>query len=99
MDQADSAPHILTVYGFLGAVFAFNALCFIPLGHLASRLMTRQPKLKSYSWNLTGSLLGILLFYCVSFLWAPPLDMDSRGRFGADDISLPKCRRLAAVGC
>ncbi|HEV8485899.1 MAG TPA: hypothetical protein VGV87_20320 [Blastocatellia bacterium] len=72
LDQADSAPHILTVYGFLGAVFAFNALCFIPLGHLASRLMTRQSKLKSYSWNLTGSLLGIVLFYCVSFLWAPP---------------------------
>jgi hypothetical protein len=72
LDQADSAPHIFTVYGFLAAIFAFNALCFIPLGQLASRLMARQPKLKSYSWNLAGSLMGIVVFYCVSFLWAPP---------------------------
>ena len=59
--------------GFIAAVFAFNALCFIPLGHLASRLMLRKEKLVSYSWNLVGSLIGILLFSLLSFIWAPPL--------------------------
>src|SRR5262245_25130507 len=72
LEQADTAAHILTVYGFLAATFAFNALCFIPLGQLASRLMVRRPRLNAYSWNLIGSLAGILLFYCVSFIWAPP---------------------------
>jgi len=64
--------HIITVYGFLIMIFALNALCFIPLGHLASRLMIRREKLSSYSWNLAGSLMGILLFSLISFAWAPP---------------------------
>jgi spermidine synthase len=34
--------------------------------------MMRREKLIAYSWNLVGSLLGILLFYFLSFLWAPP---------------------------
>ena len=41
-------------------------------GQLASRLMGRLPKLRAYGWNLIGSLAGILLFYVVSFFWAPP---------------------------
>lgn len=64
--------HIITDYGFLVMIFALNALCFIPLGHLASRLMMRREKLISYSWNLVGSLLGIVLFSLISFAWAPP---------------------------
>src|SRR5215469_13065544 len=37
---------------FLAAVFVLNALMFIPLGHLAGRLMSRIPKIQSYSINL-----------------------------------------------
>jgi len=70
--QAREINHIIIVYGFLILIFAFNALCFIPLGHLASRLMMRRQKLVSYSWNLIGSLVGILLFSSISFMWAPP---------------------------
>jgi SAM-dependent methyltransferase len=72
MDQARETQQILAVYGFLVAVFAFNALCFVPLGHLVSRLMGRMEKLRSYSWNLLGSLFGIFLFYLLSFFWTPP---------------------------
>lgn len=72
LQQTDEIHHIATAYGFMGVVFAFNTLCFVPLGHLTSRLMMRQQKLTSYSWNLVGSLLGILLFNLLSFLWAPP---------------------------
>ena len=59
-------------YFFLATTFAFNALCFIPLGQLVSRLMMRKNKLAAYSWNLIGSLLGIILFFIISLLWLPP---------------------------
>jgi len=72
MGQAGGTQQIVAVYGFLVAVFAFNALCFVPLGHLVSRLMGRMEKLRSYSWNLLGSLIGIFLFYLLSFFWTPP---------------------------
>jgi hypothetical protein len=71
--QASEISHIMTVYGLLIVVFVFNALCFIPLGQLVARLMARQSSsLVAYSWNLAGSLLGIVLFGVLSFLWAPP---------------------------
>jgi predicted membrane-bound spermidine synthase len=72
LSQTRDIIHILVVYGFLIVIFAFNALCFVPLGHLASRLMMRRQKLVSYGWNLIGSLAGILLFSFISFIWAPP---------------------------
>ena len=72
LKQIGGIDHLAAVYGFLSMVFVFNALTFVPLGHLTSRLMMRQRKLVSYSWNLAGSLLGILLFSCISFMWAPP---------------------------
>ncbi len=70
--SAGSYSRAMAVYGFMVAVYAFNAVCFIPLGHLASRLMLRRGKLVAYSWNLAGSLLGIVLFNVLSFMWAPP---------------------------
>ncbi len=72
LGQTESLSHVVTVYGFLVLVFAFNALCFVPLGQLASRLMMREDKLPAYGWNLVGSLGGILLFSIVSFAWTPP---------------------------
>jgi spermidine synthase len=58
---------------FLSAVFVLNALMFIPLGHLAGRLMDRLPRLESYGLNLLGSLAGIGLFFLLSLLWTGPL--------------------------
>lgn len=72
LGQAEGLSHILTAYGFLILTFAFNALCFIPIGQLASRLMMRRDKLVAYGWNLLGSLAGILLFALVSYAWTPP---------------------------
>lgn len=73
LQQADAWFHAAAVYGFLLFVFCFNALCFIPLGQLASRVMARPPRLVAYGWNLLGSLAGIALFFVVSALWAPPV--------------------------
>jgi hypothetical protein len=72
IEHVAASSQALTVYGFLLAIFASNALCFIPLGHLTSRLMLRREKLAAYGWNLAGSLLGILSFSLVSFAWTPP---------------------------
>lgn len=72
LQQSQDWVHAGTVYGFLFFVFSLNALSFIPLGQLASRLMGRSPRLIAYSWNLVGSLAGILAFYALSLVWAPP---------------------------
>src|SRR3989339_799312 len=72
MTSAYDFCHLLHVYGFIIMVYSLNVLCFIPLGQLASHLMLRQEKLISYSWNLIGSLLGIILFTLLSALWSPP---------------------------
>jgi len=72
LEPAIDRYHILTAYSLLICVFSFNALSFIPLGHLASYLMARTTRLVGYSWNLLGSLGGILLFYALSFAWMPP---------------------------
>jgi SAM-dependent methyltransferase len=57
---------------FLAAVFALNALMFVPLGQLAGRLMGRLPRLRAYSLNLLGSLSGIALFFLLSLAWTGP---------------------------
>ncbi len=72
MGQAQQLTHILIVYCFLLLIFVFNALCFVPLGQLVSRLMMRRKKLAAYGWNLIGSLAGIIVFSLISFAWAPP---------------------------
>lgn len=72
LEQGQGFAHLLTAYGFLSMVFAWNALCFLPLGQLAARLMEGQPKLRAYGFNLVGSLLGIALFYAASYLRTPP---------------------------
>ncbi len=64
---------ILSVYGFMCFFFTLNALSFIPLGQLAAFLMEKEEKLRSYQWNLIGSVMSILLFTCLSFLETPPL--------------------------
>ena len=72
LDQAGDWNHLATAYAFLIWAFAFNAACFIPLGHLASRTMLSTPRLHAYGCNLLGSLGGIALFYLLSYLQTPP---------------------------
>lgn len=73
MQQAATVVHVLVVYVFLLLIFAFNALCFIPLGQLTSALMARRPNLEAYSWNLIGSIAGILFFTILAYFWTPPV--------------------------
>ena len=70
--QSDSIISSLFNFSFIILVFSYNALCFIPLGQLVSRLMSKEDKLVAYGWNLIGSLSGILIFTIISFMWLPP---------------------------
>ena len=46
---------------------------FIPLGQMVSRQIELAPRaLSGYSWNLAGSLIGILAFFAVSWMALPP---------------------------
>jgi SAM-dependent methyltransferase len=71
-DKAQTIFQFLIIYSFVIIIFLSNAVIFIPLGHLVSRLMHAQNKLQSYSWNLIGSLSGIIMFSFMSFIWSPP---------------------------
>ena len=72
-DTARGFFHLLIIYSFVVFVFLFNAMCFIPIGHLISRLMSNMESLTAYSLNLIGSFLGIIFFIILSFLLTPPV--------------------------
>jgi len=71
-DTARGIIHLLMIYSFIVFIFLFNAMCFIPIGHLISRLMNNIESLTAYSLNLIGSFFGIILFVMLSFLLTPP---------------------------
>lgn len=54
-------------------LFLLIILIFVPLGQLVSRQMNLAPRpLLAYSWNLAGSLVGILVFLAASRSMLPP---------------------------
>src|SRR5215470_3937978 len=56
-----------------GLLFLLLVLIFVPLGQVVSRQMNAAPRpLTAYSWNLFGSLAGILAFLGISRLMLPP---------------------------
>jgi spermidine synthase len=55
------------------ALFLLIVYIFVPLGQVVSRQMNAAPRpLVAYSWNLLGSLAGVLAFLEVSRLMLPP---------------------------
>lgn len=61
------------IYLLLTVIFLLTVLAFLPVGQLCGRLMEQTKQLKSYSLNLLGSLLGVLLMFLASFIWTPPV--------------------------
>jgi spermidine synthase len=56
-----------------GVLFLLIVWIFIPLGQTISRQMDLAPSpLSAYSWNLLGSLIGILAFLGVGRIMLPP---------------------------
>lgn len=70
-DLPHDAPTINGIGLPLLSVFLLTALCFVPLGHkLASNLnIFREEKaiLKGYCWDISASLLGVILFSVISY--------------------------------
>ncbi|MDC3082541.1 hypothetical protein OA333_03265, partial [Candidatus Pelagibacter sp.] len=71
-DTARGFSHLIIIYTFLIFIYLFNALCFVPIGHLIAVTMIPISGLKAYGYNLIGSLIGIILFILLSFFWTPP---------------------------
>ncbi len=65
--------HVGIIYAFIIIVFLINAICFVPLGHLVARLMYKTNPLQAYSYDLLGSIIGVIIFSLLSFLWTGPL--------------------------
>src|SRR5215510_39184 len=65
--------HFLGGARVASVLFLLVVWIFVPLGQTVSRQMDRAPSsLSAYSWNLLGSLAGILAFLGVSRLMMPP---------------------------
>ncbi len=60
----------ITVTAILLVLITF---IFIPIGQTVSRQLELAPRpLYGYSWNLAGSVIGILAFFAVSWMALPP---------------------------
>ncbi|HTL66540.1 MAG TPA: hypothetical protein VL200_02660 [Lacunisphaera sp.] len=60
-------------YGILAAIFAVNALVFVPIGQRMGAIFGELPRLTAYAWDLGGSLAGTLCFGLFSLLHFSPL--------------------------
>jgi len=70
---SSDAPHLVSVYVFLGTVMLLTALAFVPVGQVCGRLLERTTALRAYGLNLVGSILGTLLMMDLALLWTPPV--------------------------
>jgi spermidine synthase len=71
---------------------------FIPLGQTVSRQIELAPRpLYGYSWNLAGSLAGILLFFAVSWLALPPAVWFLGVLIGMAFIALQRSEKLLLI--
>jgi len=65
-DQLSIGSVVLPLEPTLVACFACVAIVFVPLGRHMATLMTRVPSLSFYTWDLAGSVIGILVFSALS---------------------------------
>ncbi|MEM7124334.1 MAG: hypothetical protein AAF563_23865 [Pseudomonadota bacterium] len=96
---AASAAALFVVYGLLATVFLTTVAMFIPIGQMTGRYMQQLPPLRAYGLNLAGSVLGVLMFTLVSYLWLPPVAWFALS-FAVllAFVTLDLGRRLIAVG-
>jgi spermine/spermidine synthase len=65
--------NFLSVVMLTAILFLLLVWIFVPLGQVVGRQMNLTSKpLASYSWNLFGSLLGILSFFALSWMMLQP---------------------------
>jgi hypothetical protein len=72
---ADTRPVLLTFLRNLGimlALFWLMCLVFVCAGAAVGHYFSRLEPLEAYSWDLGGSLFGILVFMVITWLSTPP---------------------------
>ncbi|MFO1187670.1 MAG: hypothetical protein U1E87_09620 [Alphaproteobacteria bacterium] len=69
----DVARFTVPIELVVGVFFVLIALLFVGLGQVLGRAFDTYPdRVMGYTWNITGSLAGIVAFSLLSFLQAPP---------------------------
>jgi SAM-dependent methyltransferase len=63
----------LPVYFLLGASFIICACICYPVGQLCGKLLHSSNSLNAYSFNLIGSVLGVIALFAMSLYWLPPV--------------------------
>jgi SAM-dependent methyltransferase len=63
----------LPVYFLLGASFIICACICYPVGQLCGKLLHSSNSLNAYSFNLIGSVLGVVALFVMSLYWLPPV--------------------------
>lgn len=55
------------------AIFALNALLFLPLGELIGTYFSKLAPLRAYAWDIGGAITGTVLFALFSYSWFSPV--------------------------
>jgi spermidine synthase len=63
----------LPVYCLLGASFIICACICYPVGQLCGKLLHSSNSLNAYSFNLLGSMFGVIALFVMSLYWLPPV--------------------------
>jgi SAM-dependent methyltransferase len=63
----------LPVYFLLGASFIVCACICYPVGQLCGKLLHSSNSLNAYSFNLVGSIFGVMALFVMSLYWLPPV--------------------------
>ncbi len=71
-ETTSNAIYLILFFSIIIAIFSLVVFVFIPLGKSLGELMDCFKPLIAYSLNITGSILGIILFTLLSHLYSPP---------------------------
>jgi SAM-dependent methyltransferase len=63
----------LPVYFLLGASFIICACICYPIGQLCGKLLHSSNSQNAYSFNLVGSIIGVIALFVMSLYWLPPV--------------------------
>jgi SAM-dependent methyltransferase len=61
----------LSITELIAVVFFLTVAVFVPIGQKTGRLMAEFPPLRAYTFNILGSLLGVIGFAFLSFFSVP----------------------------
>ena len=71
--KSNSGDSLIESYILLPGIFLMVTLIFMAISQNLGRLLTHFSPLTAYSWDLAGSIIGIILFTIGAFLNTPPV--------------------------